>query len=238
MDVGSGDDDKALVMLSGGLDSATCLYWAKEKYSEVIAITFNYFGRLAQEKCASLRLVKAAGISKLIEIDVPFVKEAGDYSSSSSSSSYYTGRFKNPYSDALWSSYVPARNMIFYSISAHYAEYLGVKWIVGGHNLHDTKFFKDASKRFIDKMNILFKEGCLLCNDHQAYQIMLPLAKMNRKQIIRLAIRLKAPIELTWSCHREGTVHCGSCYSCRQRLEAFNDLGLKDPAFFSSSPLK
>jgi 7-cyano-7-deazaguanine synthase len=219
-----GSDDKALVMLSGGLDSATCLYWAKEKYSEVIAITFNYFGRLVQEKRASVSLVKAAGINKLIEVELPFVKEAGD-------DSYYSGRFKNTHSNALWSSYVPARNMIFYSISAHYAEYLDAKWIVGGHNQHDAKFFKDASKRFIDKINILFKEGCLLC-DGQAYQIMLPLAELNRKQIIRLAMRLKAPIELTWSCHREGAVHCGSCYSCRQRLEAFDDLGLKDPAFF------
>ena len=217
--------DRALVMLSGGLDSATCLYWAKEKYSEVIAISFNYFGRLVQEKRASVQLVKAAGINKLIEIDLPFVKEAGD-------SSYYSGRFKkSSHSNAQESSYVPARNMIFYSIGAHYAEYLGAKWIIGGHNLHDAKFFKDASKKFIDKINILFREGCLLCND-QAYQILLPLSRMNRKEIIRLAIKLKAPIELTWSCHREGTVHCGSCYACRQRLEAFDDLGLKDPVFF------
>lgn len=216
--------DKAIVMLSGGLDSATCLYWAKEKYSEVIAITFNYLRRLVQEKHASISLVKAAGINKLIEIDVPFLMEVGD------SSSYYNQRFRNLHSDALWSSYVPARNMIFYSISAHYAEYLDAKWIIGGHNMHDTKFFKDASKVFIDKMNILFKEACLLCND-QAYQILLPLAKMNRKQIIKLATKLKVPIELTWSCHREGNIHCGSCYSCRQRLEAFGDLGLKDPAF-------
>jgi 7-cyano-7-deazaguanine synthase len=217
--------DRALVMLSGGLDSATCLYWAKEKYSEVIAITFNYFGRLVQEKRASVQLVKAAGVNKLIEIELPFVKEAGD-------SSYYSGRFKeNPHSNAQESSYVPARNMIFYSIGAHYAEYLGAKWIIGGHNLHDAKFFKDASKRFIDKINILFREGCLLCND-QAYQILLPLSRMNRKQIIRLAIKLKAPIELTWSCHKEGTLHCGSCYACRQRLEAFDNLGLKDPVFY------
>jgi 7-cyano-7-deazaguanine synthase len=217
--------DRALVMLSGGLDSATCLYWAKEKYSEVIAITFNYFGRLVQERRASVQLIKTAGINKLIEIDLPFVKEAAD-------SSYYSGRLKeNPHSYAQESSYVPARNMIFYSIGAHYAEYLGVKWIIGGHNLHDAKFFKDASKRFIDKINMLFKEGCLLCND-QAYQILLPLSRMNRKEIIRLAIKLKVPIELTWSCHREGTVHCGSCYACRHRLEAFDDLGLKDPVFF------
>ena len=224
MGVGS---DRALVMLSGGLDSATCLYWAKEKYSEVIAITFNYFGRLVQEKRASVRLVKAAGINKLIEVDLPFVKEAGD----DDNSYYYSRRFRDSHSNAFLSSYVPARNMIFYSISAHYAEYLGAKWIIGGHNLHDAKFFKDASKRFIDKINILFKEGCLLCDGH-AYQIVLPLAEMNRKQIISLAMELKAPIELTWSCHREGTVHCGTCYSCMQRLEAFEDLGLKDPAFF------
>jgi 7-cyano-7-deazaguanine synthase len=213
--------DKALVMLSGGLDSATCLYWAKEKYSEVIAVTFNYFGRLVQEKRASVRLVKAAGISNLIEIDLPFVKEAGDL---------YSGHLKNPHSGAQESSYIPARNMIFYSIGAHYAEHLGARWIIGGHNMHDAKFFKDASKRFIEKINILFKEGSLLCNG-QAYQILLPLAEMNRKQIISLAIRLKAPIELTWSCHREGSVHCGSCYACRQRLEAFDHLGLKDPVF-------
>ena len=218
--------DKALVMLSGGLDSATCLYWAKERYSEVIAITFNYFGRLAQEKHAIIRLVNAAEVSNLIEIDLPFVKEAGD------SSYYYSSQSKDLlHSNSQWSSYVPARNMIFYSISAHFAEYLGIKWIIGGHNMHDTEFFKDASKSFIDKMNVLFKEGCLLCKDNQAYQIVLPLSKMNRKEIIELAIRLKAPIELTWSCHREGIKPCGSCYSCKQRHEAFNELGLKDPAF-------
>jgi 7-cyano-7-deazaguanine synthase len=214
--------DKALVMLSGGLDSATCLYWAKEKFSEISAITFNYFGRLVREKQAAARLVKAAGIMNLIEIDLPFVMEAGDF---------YRGRFKRPDSNAgPSSSYIPARNMIFYSITAHYAEYLGAKWIIGGHNLHDAKFFKDASKSYIDKLNMLFREGCLLCGD-RGYQILLPLAEMDRKQIIKLAIKLKAPIELTWSCHREGAVHCGNCYACRQRVAAFDVLGLKDPAF-------
>jgi 7-cyano-7-deazaguanine synthase len=117
---------------------------------------------------------------------------------------------------------------------------LGIKWIIGGHNVHDTKFFKDASIEYIKKINHLFKEGCLLCNDNnnggdgkaqQSYQIILPLAQMNRKEIIRLAIKLKLPIELTWSCHREGNVHCRECYACKQRLEAFASLGLDDPVF-------
>jgi 7-cyano-7-deazaguanine synthase len=222
------ESDKALVMLSGGLDSATCLYWAKQRFSHICTITFNYFGRLVQEKIATASLIKAAGITDIIEVDLPFVKEVGDF---------YSGQSKAPDSHNGWSSsYVPARNMIFYSITAHYAEYLGAKWIIGGHNLHDVKVFRDASKTYIDKLNKLFKEGCLLCDD-QAYQILLPLADMDRKQIIRLAINLKAPIGLTWSCHREGRVQCGECYACRQRLDAFNDLGLKDPAFFSSIKL-
>jgi 7-cyano-7-deazaguanine synthase len=214
-------DDNALVMLSGGLDSATCLYWAKEKFSKVSAITFNYFGRLKNEKRAAARLAQSAGVKELIEIDLPFVKEASDF---------YNGHFSKPDSDALWSSYVPARNMIFYSIAAHYAEYLGIKWIIGGHNMHDVKFFKDASKGYIEKINSLFQEGCLMC-DGQPYRIVLPLAEMDRREIVQLAIKLELPVELTWSCHKEGDMHCGQCYACKQRLEAFGSLGLQDPVF-------
>lgn len=213
--------DKALVMLSGGLDSATCLYWAKQKFSDVSAITFNYFGRIVQEKRAAAKLAKSAGVAELIQVDLSFVKEASDF---------YNGRLKRKDPDALWSSYVPARNLMFYSIAAHYAEYLGAKWIIGGHNLHDVRFFKDASKEYIEKLNALFKEGCLLCNG-RAYRILFPLSEMSRKEIIQLAIKLKTPIEYTWSCHREGSAHCGRCYACRQRLEAFGSLHLKDPAF-------
>jgi 7-cyano-7-deazaguanine synthase len=215
---------RALVMLSGGLDSATCLYWAKKKFSDVSAITFNYYGRLAQEKRAASMLAKSAAVAGLITVDLPFVKEAADF---------YNGRLEKHDPQALWSSYVPARNLMFYSIAAHYAEYLGAKWIVGGHNSHDVRFFKDASSRYINKLNSLFKEGCLLCNG-RSYRIVLPLAKKDRKEIVRLAGRLKVPIGQTWSCHNEGNVHCGKCYACRQRLDAFRSLGLVDPVFTRS----
>jgi 7-cyano-7-deazaguanine synthase len=209
--------DRALVMFSGGLDSATCLYWAKKKYS-ISAITFNYFGRLEKEKQAALEIAKKAGV-EMIEIDVPFIKEASDFD----------GKLKKG-GDLRWASYVPARNMMFYSIAAHYAEYLDARWIVGGHNSHDVSFFKDASRQYIEKMNALFREGCLLC-DGSPYQIVLPLADMDRKAVIGLAVELGVPVELTWSCHQEGDVHCGKCYACRQRLEAFSALGIRDPAF-------
>ncbi|MGI0020655.1 MAG: 7-cyano-7-deazaguanine synthase [Nitrososphaera sp.] len=209
--------DKALVMLSGGLDSATCLYWARQRH-KVSAITFNYFGRLEKEKQATAMLVQAAGV-ELAEVDVPFVKEASDFDHA---------QFSGP--DDRWASYVPARNMIFYSIAAHYAEYLGVKWIIGGHNSHDVSFFKDATRGYIEKLNALLREGCLLC-DGKAYEIALPLADLDRIGVVRLAQELGVPMELTWSCHGEGDTHCGQCYACRQRLEAFAALGIRDPAF-------
>ena len=208
--------DKALVMFSGGLDSATCLYWARQRH-DVSAITFNYFGRLEKEKQAAAMIASSAGV-ELVEVDVPFLKEASDFSA----------KFSGP--DGRLASYVPARNMIFYSITAHYAEYLGVRWIVGGHNSHDVSFFKDASKGYIEKLNALFKEGCLLC-DGKAYEISLPLADLDRLGVVKLARELGVPIQMTWSCHGEGDRHCGQCYACKQRLEAFAALGMKDPAF-------
>ncbi|HJS81779.1 MAG TPA: 7-cyano-7-deazaguanine synthase, partial [Nitrososphaera sp.] len=86
--------DKALVLLSGGLDSATCLYWAKKKFSEVTAITYNYFGRVDSEKRATAKLADSAAVSKIIEIDLPFVKEASDF---------FQGKQKHDVS-GLWSS--------------------------------------------------------------------------------------------------------------------------------------
>ncbi len=212
--------EKALVLLSGGLDSATCLYWAKQRFADVSAITFNYYGRIENERRAADKLADSAGISKVLRIDLPFVRETSDT---------LTRMARNRKGD-LWSSYVPARNLIFYSIAAHHAEYLGVNSIIAGHNSHDVGFFKDASMNYIRKLNSLFKQGCLLCNG-KAYKIVIPLARMNRIEIIKLARRLKTPIGLTWSCHRDGMKHCGRCYACRQRKAAFRSLGLPDPAF-------
>lgn len=210
-------------MLSGGLDSATCLYWAKEKFSDVSAITFNCYDRIQKEKESAAQLAKRASISNFLEIDIPFIKEYSDLQ--------IGNRQK---SDNRWPSYVPARNLIFYSIAAHYAEFLNIKWIVGGHNSHDGSFFKDATKTYIEKINSLFKHGCLLSN-HDPCVIVTPLSKMDRRHIINLAIDLKVPLELTWSCHTKARRHCGECYACKQRLDAFRSLGMKDPVFFRNS---
>jgi 7-cyano-7-deazaguanine synthase len=209
---------KALVMLSGGIDSATCLYWAKKKFSEVLAITFNYHGRIKNEKKATTQLARRADVTKLLEIDVPFIKEYSDFQSP----------ILKDDCDRRLSSYIPARNMIFYAICAHYAEFLDIKWIIGGHNSHDAEFFRDARKGYIKKINSLLRQGCPIINNNTP-AILLPLVDMNRQKVISLALKIKVPLELTWSCHNEGETHCGQCYSCSQRFDAFSSLGIKDP---------
>ena len=212
---------KALVMLSGGIDSSTCLYWAKNKFSEVLAITFNYHGRIENEKKATARLARRANVTKLLEIDVPFIREYSDFNKSPVLNYDYDRRL---------SSYIPARNMIFYAICAHYAEFLDIKWIIGGHNSHDAEFFRDARKGYIKKINSLLRQGCPIISNNIP-TILLPLIDMNRQKVISLALRMDVPLELTWSCHNEGETHCGQCYSCSQRFDAFSSLGIKDPVF-------
>jgi 7-cyano-7-deazaguanine synthase len=214
----------ALVMLSGGLDSATCLYWAKKNFSEISVITFNYYNRIENEKRAAVELARRVNIVNFLEINIPFIKEFSDF---------YNGNHPAPGYDGRWASYVPARNLIFYSIAAHYAEFLNIKRIIGGHNIHDGTFFIDATKDYIEKLNLLIKRGCLFCNDDPC-MILVPLAEMDRKTIINLAIELNVPIELTWSCHNKAKTHCGQCYACLQRIEAFSSLGIKDPVFLNN----
>jgi 7-cyano-7-deazaguanine synthase len=211
---------KALVMLSGGLDSATCLYWAKEKFSRVYAITFDYYDRAEKERKATIALSRKANASKLLKISIPFIKESSDF---------YRGQQRPRTGDGRWSSYIPARNMIFYSIAAHYAEFLDIKWIIGGHNRDDGLFFKDATAPYLNDMNSLFSQGCLYCRN-KPYKVLAPLANLNRIEIINLAVKLKVPLALTWSCHHKGENHCRQCYACLNRIEAFRNLGIPDPA--------
>lgn len=212
--------DKALVLLSGGIDSATCLYWARSKGYDVYALTYNYYDRWTKEIESARELSRKAGAKEFIEADLPFVKEAFNVLG-------YEGDYVKD-NDRRWPFYIPAKNLIFYSLAAHWAEYMKARWIIGGHNKQDMQFYTDATSDFLGRLNALMKEGCMLC-DGSHYEITAPLADLDRLGVIKLAFELKVPLELTWSCHVKTPKHCGKCYGCRSRMEAFTALGMKDP---------
>ena len=213
----SNSEKRAIILLSGGIDSATALFWAKKEGYDLIALSYNYHLRPKKERRATLKLAERVGI-EVIEIPVEFMKEAIDL------------RIEGyPIPSAVESpeGFIPTRNLVFYSIAAYYADVYGCKYIIGGHIAGDQAKFPDANSAFFTILEDLVQKS-KHSKDKSKIKFILPLIKLNKKDVIRLANDLIVPFEYTWSCYSDGKQPCGKCSSCVQRIEAFNQLGLSD----------
>jgi 7-cyano-7-deazaguanine synthase len=214
MSSSDGSRDRAIVLLSGGIDSSTCLYWAKSRGYEVYALTINYHNRWIKEIEATRSIAKIAGV-ELREIEAPFIMETFNL---------YGLDSKNYKSDdPRWPFYIASKNLLFYAIAAHIAEYMNVRWIVGGHTKEDTLFFKDATNEYIDRMNSLLKDGFML---NEPAEIVVPLIDIDKYNVVKLAVELGVPLEHTWSCHLRVEEPCGKCNGCVARSNVFSALGI------------
>jgi 7-cyano-7-deazaguanine synthase len=209
----------ALVLLSGGLDSAVCLYLAKSRHEHVTGITFNYFERRIIEREATEKLASRAGVD-LIQLGVEFLREASDIKKAST-------RLKG-----VNQVYIPARNIIFYGVAAHFAERLGATYIYGGHLKTDSLRFKDASKRFFNSLNNLFLNHL----STGAVRVVTPLITLEKHEVVQLGSSLGVPFELTWSCYEDGPRPCRKCEACREREAAFKMAGVLDPLDATNGP--
>jgi 7-cyano-7-deazaguanine synthase len=195
---------KALVLLSGGIDSAAALSWSHRKYEALVALSFRFQQRPYREQLAVYRLLQSYP-AKLLEVSLPFLGEL-------SGPSHPEG-------------YIPNRNMIYYSIAAYYADLNQCGSIVGGHTAEDSNPFADASASFLQELETLINKALL----KHRIQIELPLIQMTKVDVLRKAVEWQVPLEHTWSCYQNGDVPCGKCVSCVERAEAFHALNLKDP---------
>ncbi len=173
---------KAVVILSGGMDSTLSSYIAKNSGYELIAIHFNY-GQRTQDR--------VDGIEKGV---VPI-------------------------------TYVPFRNGIFLSIASAIAEKENASAIYIGVVEEDSSGYPDCSDNFIQKMQNAINEGT---KEDTKIEIITPLVHLSKAQIVEEAIKLNAPLELTWSCYKEEEKACGVCDSCRLRLNGFKEANQKD----------
>jgi 7-cyano-7-deazaguanine synthase len=205
---------RAIVMLSGGLDSTVALYWAMNRGYEIQTLTFNYFLRSKKEGQAARKI---ASINKVKhrEINLDFLKEIEDSIS------------VNPLLKRAEKAYIPSRNVIFYGIATSFAELSDAKYIVAGHNRDDIRIFPDSSISFFDHFNSTTKLG--LFSGDRTGRVILPLAKLSKKEVIKLGEKLSVPFKLTWSCYRSSNRPCGKCHSCRLRAIAFKEAGIEDP---------
>ena len=190
---------RALVLLSGGLDSTVALWWALDRGMEAVALSFRYPGRPRGEERAAREVATRAGL-RLREADVPFLLEARD---------------ADPHRFARAPpGYVPSRNALFYAAACHHAQILGCEAIVGGHNAEDAACYPDASAAFFADLERLLLRGLWVAPGAPPPRLVMPLLGLTKDEVLALGERLGAPVERTWSCYEDGGAPCLACPAC------------------------
>ena len=215
---------KAVVLLSGGLDSTTTLAQAIADGCEPTAISFRYGQKHTKELVSAENVCKHYGVAHVIidlnlssfrsaltrkDIDVPMDRE---------------GKLD----EDIPITYVPARNIVFLSIAAGLAESIDADRVYIGANAVDYSGYPDDRPDFFKAYEEMLAKGTKAGVEGHPVKIMTPLLHLSKADIVRLGKELKAPLELTWSCYNGGEKACGHCDSCRLRLEGFRQAGYKD----------
>ena len=219
---------QAVVLLSGGLDSSTALARTIERGCEIVALTFSYGQRHDKELGSAKKVAEHYGVQRQITVDLDIGKYM-DSSLTQLSMRIPPGADEQSDGSSIPSTYVPARNIMFMSIAAAIAESVGADRVVIAVNSVDFSDYPDCTPQFIDAYQKMLEVGTRGGVDGRAVLIDAPLLEMSKAEIVREAVRLGVPLELTWSCYAGGDKACGVCDSCRLRLKGFREAGVDDP---------
>jgi 7-cyano-7-deazaguanine synthase len=221
---------KAVVLLSGGLDSATALAIAKAENFEPYALSFRYGQRHAVELEAASRVVKVTGVAEHLIADIDLRRFGG--SALTGDMAVPKDRAPDRLGEGIPVTYVPARNTVFLSFALAWAEVLGASDIFIGVNALDYSGYPDCRPEYIaayERMaNLATKAGV---EGRQALSIHTPLIQLTKAQIIRRGVALGVDYALTSSCYDPGADGrpCCRCDSCWLRAKGFADAGIGDP---------
>ncbi len=226
---------EAIVLLSGGLDSSTVLAIARERGFETIALTFDYGQKHRKEIESATRVAKRLGVKEhlIVPLDI------GKYLASSLTARTMdipSGRNRSGMATEIPSTYVPSRNIIFLTIATAIAESRDVKRIFIAANAVDYSGYPDCTPEFIESFQKMIDLGTKAGKEGRGIRIEAPVLRMSKADIVREAVRLKVPLDLTWSCYRGGAKACGRCDSCILRLEGFRQAGVEDPLEYEVRP--
>ena len=215
---------RAVVCLSGGMDSCVCAALTARDY-EVYAIHFSYGQRTeARELRSAQEVARLVGVRELLHLKIDLFRRIGG-------SALTDHTIAVPAADdaAIGSevpvTYVPFRNAHFLSAAVSWAEVLGAKTVFIGAVEQDSSGYPDCRPGYYDAFNQLIKMGT---KDGQI-RVITPLIAMRKSEIVRLGVELGAPFHVSWSCYSGETEACGECESCVLRLRAFREAGAADP---------
>jgi len=228
---------KAVLLLSGGLDSTTMLALATSEGFDVHALTFRYGQRHAHEIEAARRVVERWGVRRHAVVDIDLRMFGG---------SALTGDLEVPkdrpagdLAHGIPVTYVPARNTIFLSFALAWAEVLGAGDIFIGVNYQDSSGYPDCRPEYIDAYERLANLATRAGVEGTApIRIRAPLLHLTKREIIQLGTRLGVDYALTTSCYDPGPggEACGHCDACQLRLRGFAEEGTRDPARYQDQP--
>ncbi len=211
--------------LSGGLDSATLLFWSAKRF-EVSAVTFDYGSKHNEkEQTAAKELARLAGAGHIL-IRLPFINDLFQSDLLRSGGKVPDGHYED---SSMRSTVVPFRNGIMLSIAIGLAESFEAKTVLYAAHAGDHAIYPDCRPGFLKAISEAGREGTYL-----GVQIVDPFIDMHKKDIVLLGNELRVPFGLTYSCYKGGNLHCGTCGTCVERKEAFRLAGIRDPTQYEA----
>jgi len=220
---------KAIVLLSGGLDSATTLYYARDKGFLCECLSFDYGQRHSRELDSAKRIAKSAGCGhRVMKISLPW--KGSSLLDKNIKIRGAKGR-RALAGNSIPDTYVPGRNIIFLSFALSFAEAIKAKAIFIGANAVDYSGYPDCRPAFYTAFGSVIRTGTKCGVEKMPVKIMTPLINKTKAGIVELGSRLQVPFELTWSCYAGGLNPCGRCDSCFYRSKGFIEAGIPDPLF-------
>lgn len=220
---------RAVCLLSGGMDSSTLAYLARDMGYDVLALHLNYGQRTeAKERVSARTIARLLGAIEFMEIDLSYLATFG---ASSLTDHTIPVEPYSPKTKDIPTTYVPFRNANLLSVATSYAESRNADAIFIGVQSQDYSGYPDCRPAFIEAFQRVIETGT---RSGARIRLMTPFVSMSKKEILALGLSLGVPYEHTWSCYQAEDLACGVCGSCHFRRAAFDALGVRDPIPYRS----
>ena len=216
---------RAVVSLSGGMDSAVCASLAARDF-EAYALHFSYGQRTEGRELQSARAIaEELGFQDFLHLNTDLFRRIGGSALTDSSIAVPKASGDHPIGSSVPVTYVPFRNAHFLAAAVSWAEVLGAQTIFIGAVEPDSSGYPDCRPAYYEAFQQLVRTG----TRDGSIEIAAPLIHLRKKEIVTLGLELNAPFHLTWSCYSSAEAACGECESCALRLRAFAEAGVADP---------
>jgi 7-cyano-7-deazaguanine synthase len=220
----------AIVLVSGGLDSCVTAAIAARENSKLGALHVSYGQRTAaRERRAFEDICGALGISERLVAEIGYLTRIGGSSLTDPHLPVPDAELR---SSEVPTTYVPFRNTHLLAIAASWAEVEAARRVYIGAVEEDYSGYPDCRRVYFDA----FEELARLGSQMKRLEVVTPLTRMRKREIVLKGVEIRAPLELTWSCYRNEEVACGRCDSCALRLRGFREAGVEDPIPYEERP--